>query len=169
MNLTTPSLGYHEILQCATAQSGGLNVLIGYSEGGTVARYLALVDEQIAKPEKRCIHSVITVQGPTVVTSCVAGKSSGGLARHHRYHPVTAAVAPTRVSRLGPLEVSYFESAECFVSAVHQLASWRPADVLARLEDLAFWGNGVPFAHLRFELLQAHIDLQVGKIRRRCD
>jgi hypothetical protein len=64
MNLVDRSIGYYELLQRASEASGAQNVLIGYSQGGTVARYLAFLDEHVAQPEKRCIHSVITVQSP---------------------------------------------------------------------------------------------------------
>jgi hypothetical protein len=65
MNLADPRAGYYQLLQQATQANGGAkNVLVGYSQGGTVARYLAFLDEEVARPELRCIHGVITVQSP---------------------------------------------------------------------------------------------------------
>lgn len=64
MNFQEKSLGYYELLRRTTEMTGAQNVLIGYSQGGTVARYLAFLDEHVVKPERRCIHSVITVQSP---------------------------------------------------------------------------------------------------------
>jgi hypothetical protein len=64
MNLVDKSLGYYELLQRTTEKTRAQNVLIGYSQGGTVARYLAFLDEHVTRPERRCIHSVITVQSP---------------------------------------------------------------------------------------------------------
>ena len=64
MNVADASMGYYQLLQSTTQRTGALNVLIGYSQGGTVARYLAFLDEHVARPEARCIHSVITVQSP---------------------------------------------------------------------------------------------------------
>ena len=66
MNLGTgkENLGYYQMLHRATAVSGARNVLIGYSQGGTVARYLAFLDEHVVAPQHRCIHGVITVQAP---------------------------------------------------------------------------------------------------------
>ncbi|HEY6911212.1 MAG TPA: hypothetical protein VI356_17670 [Myxococcales bacterium] len=64
MNFQDKSLGYYELLRRTTDATGAQNVLIGYSQGGTVARYLAFLDEHVVKPERRCIHAVITVQSP---------------------------------------------------------------------------------------------------------
>jgi hypothetical protein len=57
------AVGYYEILQAAKAEHGP-NVLVGYSQGGLVANYLAYIDEHLVKPEHRCIAGVISVHGP---------------------------------------------------------------------------------------------------------
>jgi hypothetical protein len=57
------AIGYYEILQAAKAQHGP-NVLVGYSQGGLVANYLAYIDEHLVRPEHRCIAGVISVHGP---------------------------------------------------------------------------------------------------------
>jgi len=63
MNTSTrEKIGYYEILQRAK-QKHGPNILIGYSQGGTVVDYLAYIDEHLVAPEKRCIAGVISVQG----------------------------------------------------------------------------------------------------------
>jgi pimeloyl-ACP methyl ester carboxylesterase len=58
------SVGYYEILRRATQQTGAKNVLVGYSQGGTVARYLAYLDERIAAPGTQCIHGIVTADAP---------------------------------------------------------------------------------------------------------
>jgi len=64
MNTSKPDrIGYYEILRRA-AQQHGKNVLVGYSQGGAVANYLAFIDEHFVRPEKRCVLGVISVQGP---------------------------------------------------------------------------------------------------------
>jgi hypothetical protein len=77
MNLADDTIGYYEILQRAKEQTGANNVLVGYSQGGTVARYLAFLDEHVAQPEKRCIHGVITVQAPNRGSPLAAPVKSG--------------------------------------------------------------------------------------------
>jgi hypothetical protein len=62
MNLIDKSVGYYQLLRRASDETGALNLLVGYSQGGTVARYLAFLDEHIAR--SRCIHSIVTVQAP---------------------------------------------------------------------------------------------------------
>jgi len=54
---TKDTKGYYEILR-ETAP----NILIGYSQGGLVARYLAFLDEQVFK--ENLIHAVITISAP---------------------------------------------------------------------------------------------------------
>jgi hypothetical protein len=54
--------GYYQVLQQAK-QKHGPNVLIGYSQGGAVANYLAYIDEHFVAPDKRCVAGVISVQG----------------------------------------------------------------------------------------------------------
>ena len=63
MNLVE-DIGYYELLRRATDQTGAQNVLVGYSQGGTVARHLAFLDEQLASPGSRCIHGIITIDAP---------------------------------------------------------------------------------------------------------
>jgi hypothetical protein len=55
-------IGYYQILQQAK-QKHGPNVLIGYSQGGTVVNYLAYIDEHFVAPDKRCVAGMISVQG----------------------------------------------------------------------------------------------------------
>jgi len=55
--MTHDGLGYYSILE-KTAP----NILIGYSQGGLVARYLAFLDEYVF--EKQCITAVITIDSP---------------------------------------------------------------------------------------------------------
>lgn len=64
LNLAEGVLGYYEVLQRATKLTGGKNVLLGYSQGGVVARYLAYLDEALAPPERRCIQGVFTLHAP---------------------------------------------------------------------------------------------------------
>ncbi len=52
-------LGFYELVA-----SQPLGVLVGYSQGGLVARYLAWLDEKLMRPDKRSICGVITVQSP---------------------------------------------------------------------------------------------------------
>jgi len=81
MNFADQSLGYYELLQRTALKSGAQNVLIGYSQGGTVARYLAFLDEHVAQPGKRCIHSVITVQSPNRGSPVAAKAKAADVAR----------------------------------------------------------------------------------------
>jgi hypothetical protein len=55
--------GYYQILREHTERTGRKNVLVGYSQGGTVARYLALLDEHVSA-EAPCIHGIVGVQTP---------------------------------------------------------------------------------------------------------
>ena len=55
-------IGLYQILQQAKEKHGP-NVLIGYSQGGTVVNYLAYIDEHFVAPDKRCILGVVSVQG----------------------------------------------------------------------------------------------------------
>jgi len=55
-------IGYYHILQQAK-QKHGPNVLIGYSQGGAVANYLAYIDEHFVAAGKRCVAGAISVQG----------------------------------------------------------------------------------------------------------
>ena len=55
--VTKDYLGYYEILEKTKP-----NVLIGYSQGGLVARYLAFLDEHVFK--KKAIAAIITISSP---------------------------------------------------------------------------------------------------------
>jgi hypothetical protein len=57
-------LGYYEIIRREARENGEKAVLVGYSQGGVVARFLAWMDEQLMPPEERVIAGVITVQSP---------------------------------------------------------------------------------------------------------
>lgn len=60
--LTEQYTGYYQIL-CETAEKHGCqNILIGYSQGGLVARYLAYLDEYVFK--QNVVAGVITVASP---------------------------------------------------------------------------------------------------------
>ncbi len=60
--LTRPSVGYYQILEEAAENGEYENILIGYSQGGLVARYLAYLDEHVFAG--RAVHAVITVAAP---------------------------------------------------------------------------------------------------------
>lgn len=55
--------GFYELLVEAADKTGPA-VLIGYSQGGLVARFLAYLDELLMPPDRRCVAGVITVQAP---------------------------------------------------------------------------------------------------------
>ena len=55
---TAPYKGYYDILE----ENGPGNILIGYSQGGLVARYLAFLDEHVF--QRNLIDGIITVQSP---------------------------------------------------------------------------------------------------------
>jgi len=57
-------LGYYEIVRREAKENDEKAVLVGYSQGGLVARFLAWMDEQLMPPEERVIAGVITVQSP---------------------------------------------------------------------------------------------------------
>lgn len=60
--VTKNYLGYYDILLKTSAKNKCQNILIGYSQGGVVARYLAWLDEYIFK--ENIIKAIITVQSP---------------------------------------------------------------------------------------------------------
>ena len=62
MMLTQNWIGYYDILKEAFIKTGRKNVLIGYSQGGLVARYLCWLSEYLFKED--IIEAVITVQSP---------------------------------------------------------------------------------------------------------
>jgi hypothetical protein len=55
--------GFYELVVEAADKTGPA-VLVGYSQGGLVARFLAYMDELLMPPNKRCVAGVITVQAP---------------------------------------------------------------------------------------------------------
>lgn len=55
--------GYYRIL-AESAERHGACVLVGYSQGGTVAQFLAYVDEHLVHEDRRCVHGVVAVQAP---------------------------------------------------------------------------------------------------------
>lgn len=59
---TRPTTGYYEILGHLTATRGCKHLLIAYSQGGLVARYLAYLDEYVFKED--LIEGVVTVESP---------------------------------------------------------------------------------------------------------
>lgn len=60
--ITKNNIGYYEILKKTYDETGRKNILVGYSQGGLVARYLAFLDEYVFGDN--IIHGVITVQSP---------------------------------------------------------------------------------------------------------
>lgn len=56
--------GLYQIVADEARDNGARAVLVGYSQGGVVARFLAWMDEQLMAPDQRCIAGVITVQAP---------------------------------------------------------------------------------------------------------
>jgi hypothetical protein len=59
---TTPSLGLYDILQNYSKADDIKNILVGYSEGGVVARFLSFIDEHLSK--RPIIKGCITVHSP---------------------------------------------------------------------------------------------------------
>jgi len=59
---TRSVVGYYRILDEMAQQTGRPNVLIGYSQGGLVARYLAFLDEYVF--QRKTIAGIITVHAP---------------------------------------------------------------------------------------------------------
>jgi hypothetical protein len=59
---TLRGCGYYQILREHSAATGRKNVLVGYSQGATVARYLAYLDREVFDGEP-CIFGLIAVQG----------------------------------------------------------------------------------------------------------
>jgi hypothetical protein len=55
--------GLYELVVEAAGKTGPA-VLVGYSQGGLVARFLAYMDELLMPPDQRCVVGVITVQAP---------------------------------------------------------------------------------------------------------
>jgi hypothetical protein len=59
---TLRGCGYYQILREHTEKTGRKNVLVAYSQGATVARYLAYLDREVFDGEP-CIHGLVAVQG----------------------------------------------------------------------------------------------------------
>jgi len=68
--------GLYEIVAREARDQGERAVLIGYSQGGVVARFLAWMDEQLMTPEQRSIAAVITVQSPNHGTPLADGANT---------------------------------------------------------------------------------------------
>lgn len=60
---TAPHVGFYEII-AERARTDGMAVLVGYSQGGLVARFLAFLDEYLMRPGARSVRGFITVQAP---------------------------------------------------------------------------------------------------------
>ncbi len=60
--ITKNDAGYYDILKESYDKTKKKNVLVGYSQGGLVARYLAWLDEKVFK--ENIIEGIITVQSP---------------------------------------------------------------------------------------------------------
>jgi hypothetical protein len=61
---TRRHIGFYEVLAEDARANGAPAVLVGYSQGGVVARFLAWMDEYLMAPPHRAIRGVITVQSP---------------------------------------------------------------------------------------------------------
>jgi len=59
-----PHAGLYEIVATEARAQGRQAVLVGYSQGGLVARFLAWMDEQLFDPKERAIAGVVLVQSP---------------------------------------------------------------------------------------------------------
>jgi hypothetical protein len=68
--------GLYEIVAREARDNGERAVLIGYSQGGVVARFLAWMDEQLMAPAERSIAAVITVQAPNHGTPLADGANA---------------------------------------------------------------------------------------------
>jgi len=60
---TRPWLGFYQLIS-RDLRPGEQAVLVGYSQGGLVARFLAFLDERLMRPAERKVAGVITVQSP---------------------------------------------------------------------------------------------------------
>ena len=77
---TADKLPLYGLLQEHSRKTGRRNVLVGYSQGGLVARYLAFIDEQLVAPAHRCVAGVITVQAPNRGSPLARSKNADGVA-----------------------------------------------------------------------------------------
>ena len=59
-----PHAGLYEIVASEAHAQDRQAVLVGYSQGGLVARFLAWMDEQLFHPKQRAIAGVVLVQSP---------------------------------------------------------------------------------------------------------
>ncbi len=60
----TPHAGLYEIVASEARENNRPAILVGYSQGGLVARFLAWMDEQLIDPDHRAIAGVVLVQTP---------------------------------------------------------------------------------------------------------
>ncbi len=60
--VSPPGKGYYKILQEYTAQTGRRHIVIGYSQGGLVARYMAYLDEYVST--QGVLDGIITIESP---------------------------------------------------------------------------------------------------------
>jgi hypothetical protein len=72
--------GYYQILRDHTTATGRKNVLVGYSQGGLVARYLAFLDEYVSRRDP-CIHGIVTAQAPLRGSPVAAAQNADFIAR----------------------------------------------------------------------------------------
>jgi hypothetical protein len=77
---TRGGCGYYQILREHTAATGRKNVLVGYSQGGTVARYLAYLDREVFDGEP-CIHGLVAVQGALQGSPLALAQNADWIAR----------------------------------------------------------------------------------------
>ena len=59
-----PHAGLYEIVASEARERKRQAILVGYSQGGLVARFLAWMDEQLMEPDQRAIAGVVLVQTP---------------------------------------------------------------------------------------------------------
>ncbi|MES1208041.1 MAG: hypothetical protein ABUS79_19065 [Pseudomonadota bacterium] len=69
--------GLYEVLAQEARDNGERAVLIGYSQGGLVARFLAWMDEQLMASDERAVAAVITVQSPNHGSPLADGANVG--------------------------------------------------------------------------------------------
>lgn len=77
---TRDDVGFYEIVRAAR-RDGQQAVLVGYSQGGLIANFLAWMDENFVKPEGRAIAGVITVQAPNAGSPLANGNNADSVAR----------------------------------------------------------------------------------------
>jgi hypothetical protein len=75
-----PYRGLYEVVWTQREQ-GAKAVLVGYSQGGLLARFLAFLDEFLMPPEHRCIAGVVTVQAPNAGSPLADPSNADNVAR----------------------------------------------------------------------------------------